>query len=178
MASDPIQLHKTKHLLTHVLTAAVRRRWATVGTGDSGETREGFFVDLLVGEEVDVESELPALETDMRRILAATERFAAQEITPAAARALFSGNPIKHALLETIDEWDQPVRVFDLDGVIDVCDCALKDVRELRAIEPACFDLLGALRLPWRERARSLWVTRITGLVEGAATCVCPLCQR
>lgn len=176
MPFDAIQLHKSKHLLTHVLTAAVRRRWPLVGTGDSGETREGFFVDLLVGDEVDLDAQLAAIEGDMRRVLMETKRFAARELTPAAARELFAGNPIKQAWIEAIVESDRPARMFDLDGVVDVCDCALKDPLELRAIDPAGFALVRTIRLPWREHARTLWITRVAGAVTGGLACECPLC--
>jgi threonyl-tRNA synthetase len=173
---DAIQLHKTKHLLTHVLTAAVRRRWPVVGTGESGETREGFYVDLLVGDEVDLDPQLAAIEAEMRRVLAEAKRFAAFELSPAAAHELFAGNPIKQAWIEAIAESDRPARLFDLDGVVDMCDCAMKDPRELRAIDPAGFTLAGAIRLPWREHARTLWITRVSGTVAGGLDCACPLC--
>lgn len=176
MPFDSIQLHKTKHVLTHVLTAAVRRRWPVVGTGDSGETREGFYVDLLLGDEVDVDAQLGDIAGDMRRVLAASTRFTALELSHAAARELFAGNPIKQAWIEAIAESDQPARLFDLDGVIDVCNCALKDPLELRAIDPAGFDLVRAVRLPWREHARTLWITRVSGAVAGGLACDCPLC--
>jgi threonyl-tRNA synthetase len=175
---DPVQLHKAKHLLTHVLTAAVRRRWPLVGTGNSGETREGFFVDLLVDEGADVDSHLATIESDMRRVLLQSTQFSAVELAPEAARELFPENPIKHALLGVFAEWDRPAQLYDLDGVIDVCDCVLKDPAELRAISPWSFMLSRMVRLPWREHARTLWVTRISGVVMGAEACRCPLCVR
>ena len=176
MHPDPIQLHKTKHLLTHVLTAAVRQRWPLVGTGDSGETREGFFVDLLVGDDVDVQAHFAEVEADMRRMVVGARRFSPLELEPAAARELFPGNPIKHTLLGVFAEHDQPARLYDLEGVVDVCDCTLKDPRVLRAIDPNGFALAGAIALPWREHARTLWVTRVTGNVAGSLACRCPLC--
>ncbi len=173
---DPIQLHKSKHLLSHVLTAAVRRRWPLVGTGNSGETREGFFVDLLVGDEVDVETHFMELEGEMRRVLTDVEHFSALELAPHAARDLFVGNPIKQSWLEAVAERGETAWLYDLDGVVDVCDCALKHPRELRAIDPGVFELAGAIRLPWQQHARILWVTRITGAVAGSTACLCPLC--
>jgi hypothetical protein len=71
----PAELHKVNHLLSHVLAAAVARRWPQINAGESGETCEGFFGDFAFEPVPPTAEELALLEGDMRQILAECRRF-------------------------------------------------------------------------------------------------------
>jgi threonyl-tRNA synthetase len=162
------ELHKVNHLLTHVLNAAVARRWPQVNAGDSGETREGFFGDFAFEPVPPTAEELALLEGDMRRILAECRRFEHREKTPAQAAAFFAGNPFKLKIVETLAELDETVGFYALDDFQDVCSCQIKELCELKAIGPGAFALTGTTPALWRLRDKEVWLTRIHG-VQAAA---------
>lgn len=164
----PAQLHKVNHLLTHVLAAAVARRWPQVNAGDSGETCEGFYGDFAFEPAPPTEDDLRLLEGDMRRIMAECRRFEHREKTPAQAAAFFAGNPYKLEIVATLAELDDTVGFFALDDFQDVCPCRIKDLDELKAIGPEAFALTGTTPARWLSRDKEVWLTRIHG-VQAAA---------
>ena len=160
----PAELHKVNHLLTHVLAAAVARRWPQVRAGDCRETCEGFFGDFAFDPTPPSEGELAQLEEDMRRVLAECRRFEHREKTLAQAAAFFAGNPYKLAIVETLAEPDDPVGFFALDDFQNVCSCQIKELRELKAIGPGAFSLTGTTSALWKQHDREVWLTRIHGV--------------
>jgi threonyl-tRNA synthetase len=164
----PAQLHKFNHLLTHVLTAAVARRWPQVRPGDCGETCTGFYGDFGFGDLPPTDAELAQIEADMRSTLIECQHFAHLEKTPAQAAAFFADNPYKLEVVETLAELDERVGFYRLDEFVDVCPCQIKELRELKAISPDGFVLTGTTPARWRSRGREVWLTRIHG-VQAAA---------
>lgn len=163
----PAQLHKVNHLLTHVLAAAVARRWSQVRAGDCGETCTGFYGDFSFGW-TPADDELRLLEGDMRSILVECRHFAHLEKTPAQATAFFAGNPYKLEVVETLAELDDAVGFYALDEFVDVCSCQIKELSELKAISPDAFALTGTTPALWRQGDKEAWLTRIHG-VQAAA---------
>ena len=163
----PAQLHKVNHLLTHVLAAAVARRWPQVRAGDCGETCEGFYGDFSFGW-TPTDDELRLLEGDMRSILVECRHFAHLENTPAQAAAFFAGNPYKLEVVETLAELDDAVGFYALDEFVDVCSCQIKELSELKAISPDAFALTGTTPALWRQGDKEAWLTRVHG-VQAAA---------
>jgi threonyl-tRNA synthetase len=162
------EIHKVNHLLSHVLAAAVARRWPQVNAGDSGETCEGFFADFAFEPVPPTDEELALLEGDMRQILAECWRFEHREKTPAQAAAFFAGNPFKLKIVETLAELDDTVGFYALDEFQDVCSCQLKELSELKAIAPDAFALTGTTPALWQQQDKEVWLTRING-VQAAA---------
>lgn len=164
----PAELHKVNHLLSHVLAAAVARRWPQINAGDCGETCTGFFGDFAFEPAPPSAEELALLEGDMRLILAECRRFEHREKTPAQAAAFFAGNPYKLQIVETLAELDETVGFFALDEFQDVCPCQIKELSELKAIPPDAFALTGTTPALWRQGDKEVWLTRIHG-VQAAA---------
>jgi threonyl-tRNA synthetase len=164
----PAEIHKVNHLLSHVLVAAVARRWPQVNAGDSGETPEGFYGDFAFEPVPPTEEELALLEAELRKIIAVGRVFELLKKTPAQAAAFFAGNPYKLAIVETLAELDETVGFYALDEFQDVCSCQLKELSELKAIGPDAFALTGSMPSLWKQRDKEVWLTRIHG-VQAAA---------
>lgn len=164
----PAELHKINHLLTHVLTAAIARRWPQVRPGDCGETCTGFYGDFGFGDTPPTDAELAQIEADMRAILVECRLFVHLEKSPAQAKAFFADNPYKLEVVETVAELDERVGFYRLDAFEDVCPCQIKELGELKAISPDAFALTGTTPALWRSRGREVWLTRIHG-VQAAA---------
>jgi threonyl-tRNA synthetase len=173
MSDAFINQHKAKHLLAHVLAAAAAKRWPEAIRGRSGETSTGFFADLgLAG--LPAPEEMEALIDDMARLLRDVQVFREVELSPADALAAQAGQPWKSHHIEAIAESDSRIRCLELDGFIDVCDCALKAPAELRALHPEKFQLTGAHPMVWTHRGRDQFLIRIKGELFPAVTpCAC-----
>jgi len=163
--TDPfITAHKTKHLLSHVLVAAGARRWPQAALGESGETATGFYADFGLAD-APGDAELSTLTDDMARLLRDFRSFRDLQLTPAEALNRFSGQPWKTYQVQAVVELEARVRCYELDGFVDLCDCGIKDPRELRAVHPEKFLLTGTRRVVWSHRGRDSWFMRVTGEV-------------
>ena len=172
--SDPfIAQHKAKHLLAHVLAAAGARLWPTVRRGPSGETPTGFFADFGLSRTPDAD-ELEKLTDTMSRMLRSFQTFGGITLTPAEAISIFGATSWQRQLVDAIAENEPRVQCVQLDGFLDICDCALKDAGELRAVHPEKFLLAGAHRTLWQHRGREEFFIRVTGeLFPAVPPCAC-----
>lgn len=157
-----VTAHKTKHLLSHVLAAVGAQRWPEATLGESGETSSGFYADFGLSELPD-EAELSALTDAMARLLQDFKSFRDLRLTPTEALQRFQGQPWKTHQVQVIAELEARVRCYELDGFVDVCDCDIKNARELRAVHPEKFLLTGASPVTWTHRGRERRFVRISG---------------
>jgi threonyl-tRNA synthetase len=154
--------HKAKHLLAHVLVVAGARRWPQALLGESGETATGFYADFGLTEVPD-EIERGLLAEEMARVLGNVRVFRDVQLTPREAREHFAGQPWKQQQVAVLAELGGRIGCYELDGFLDVCDCAIKSPRELRAVHPEKFLLTGAEPVAWRDRTTVRRLVRITG---------------
>ncbi|WP_145928682.1 hypothetical protein OH491_01320 [Termitidicoccus mucosus] len=157
-----VTLHKTKHLLAHVLVAAGIRQWPQATLGDSGETATGFYADFGLSCAPD-EDELHRLNDEMARVLRNCRIFRELNLAAPEAAEIFQGQPWKLQQVSAILETDRRVRCYEIDGVVDVCDCVLKDLRELRTVHPEKFAVVRAWPVVWSDRGHDILFTRIAG---------------
>ena len=168
-----IRLHKAKHLLAHVLVAAGAHRWPQVTLGDSGETATGFFADFAMPD-VPGADDLATLLHAMRRLMGEAGSFRGLTASAPEARKIIADQPWKSHVIEALAEGDAAIGLYELDGVIDLCDCAIKSPDELRAIPRDRFVLTGAVPIPWLHRGQTTWFDRIRGeLVPAPPPCSC-----
>lgn len=173
MTDSFIAAHKTKHLLSHVLVAAGARRWPQAMLGESGETATGFYADFGLADTPGT-TELAELTDDMARLLRDFRSFRDLRLTPAEALSRFRNQPWKIHQVQAVAELEARVRCYELDGFIDLCDCAIKDPRELRAVHPEKFILTGASPVVWSHRGRDAWFMRVNGeLFPAPPPCEC-----
>lgn len=171
MSLASISLHKARHLLSHVLVVAGSRRWPQTTLGDSGETETGFYADFGLSVALD-ESELATLNDEMARVLRDFKSFRDLQLTPEQALKVFGNHPWKLHQVAAIAEVEARIGCFELDGVIDVCDCALKSPGELHAVHPEKFLLTGSHPVVWSHRGKESLFVRITGeLLPAPAPC-------
>jgi threonyl-tRNA synthetase len=173
MSADFIAQHKAKHLLAHVLAAAGARTWPGMARGASGETATGFYADFALAQ-VPPAHALEKLTDTMTAILRDFREFTAVTLPAAEAAELFGKDSWKRQLVDAIIENDSHVQCVQLDGFLDICDCALKTPAELRAVHPEKFLLTSAHRTRWKYREREEFFIRITGeLFPAVAPCEC-----
>ena len=164
MNPESITLHKAKHLLV----AAGLRRWPQAVLGGSGEASTGFYADCGVAESPTA-AELSSLTDEMARVRRDFRSFSSVQLTPDEAKRGFHDQPWKLKQAAAMAELDSYVAGYELDGVIDVCDCTVRNPHELRSIHPEKFLLTEAEPVSWDDRDRIRNFIRIPGELFPAA---------
>lgn len=156
-----------------MLVVAGVRRWPQATLGASGETSTGFYADFGLAE-TPAATELAALTDEMARVLRDFRTFRDVRLTPTEALRVFHGQPWKLKQVATIAELEARIACYEIDGFIDVCDCALKNPRELRALHPEKFLLTEAEPVVWDDRGQQRHFVRVTGeLFPAPPPCEC-----
>lgn len=175
MSAEFADLHRRKHLLAHLLVAAGARVWPGVVFGRSGETASGFFADFGVPTAPNTE-DLEKLTDEMARLIREAKTFGEERLTAAVALEKFPDQPWKQHQIAVLAESDRQIRLSNLDGVMDVCDCALKDASALQRLHPEKFLLTDFEPVRWEFRGRTHRFTRVSGELFPAVT-PCECCQ-
>lgn len=69
------QLYSMRHSLAHILATAVQHKYPKAKFGVGPVVDNGFYYDIDLGEDRLSESDFPALEEEMRKIIAADDKF-------------------------------------------------------------------------------------------------------
>jgi threonyl-tRNA synthetase len=173
MSATFTELHRRKHLLAHVLVAAGARVWPRVLLGRSGETASGFFADFGIPTDPHPD-DVEKLTDEMARLISETKVFHEERLSPVAALEKFSDQPWKRHQISALAEFNPHIRLSNLDGVVDVCDCALKGPQSLRALHPEKFLLTDIEPVNWEFRGKTHRFSRVSGeLFPAVQACDC-----
>lgn len=118
---DPRVLELIRHDLAHVLAEAVQTLWPGTRTAIGPAIEHGFYYDFA-RETPFTPEDLPAIEAEMREIIAARTPFAREEWTRDQARVHFTetGESYKLALLDAIPD-GEPVAIYRQGDWLDLC---------------------------------------------------------
>ncbi len=110
LISDPEGLRILRHSAAHVLAQAVQAINPEAKLGIGPPITDGFYYDFLVSSSFRPE-DLVSLESEMRRIVKANQRFVRVEVSEAEALAAMSDEPLKLQLLDKKGGSDQSAAV-------------------------------------------------------------------
>jgi threonyl-tRNA synthetase len=68
-------LNPMRHSLAHIMASAIQKKWPEVKFGVGPAVENGFYYDIDLGEKKLSEEDFPALEEEMKKIIAANETF-------------------------------------------------------------------------------------------------------
>jgi len=156
-SEDP--LHVLRHSTAHLLAAAVMELYPDAKYGIGPPVQDGFYYDFAFTAPVS-ESELPAIESRMRRIAQQDRPFTHETLTRAEAIAEFRkrGQDYKIELINDKVEGDE-VSVFRTGDFVDLCRGPhVRSTKELKA-----FKLLRLAGAYWRGDEKQPQLTRIYG---------------
>jgi threonyl-tRNA synthetase len=156
-SEDP--LHVLRHSTAHLLAAAVMELYPNARYGIGPPVQDGFYYDFAFTEPVS-ESELPAIESRMRRIAQQDRPFVHETLTRAEAIAEFEkrGQSYKIELINDKVEGDE-VSVYRTGDFLDLCRGPhVKSTKDLKA-----FKLLRLAGAYWRGDEKQPQLTRIYG---------------
>jgi len=106
-----------RHSASHVMAEAVLKLYPGTKLGIGPAIDDGFYYDFQFPNPIQSE-DLPAIEKEMRRIIASGAQFVRKEISKDEARALFADQPFK---VELIDALEGTISTYEQDGFIDLC---------------------------------------------------------
>ncbi|MCE1206449.1 MAG: threonine--tRNA ligase [Spirochaetia bacterium] len=151
-----VDVERMRHSSAHVLAEAVLKLFPGTKVGIGPAIDDGFYYDFLFPTPITNE-DLPAIEKEMRRIIAGNHPFVRREVSKEEARKLFADQPFKLELIEGLEEGT--ISVYEQDGFIDLC--RGPHVETTRDIRPDAFKLRTIAGAYWRGDEKRPMLTRI-----------------
>ena len=149
-------LEVLRHSTAHLMAQAVLRLYPGTHFGVGPAIKDGFYYDIDVAGTI-TESDLPAIEAEMKKISKAGEAITRVEMTKDEALKLFADDPYKTELISEIDA--PTVSVYKQGEYADLCRGPhVSDASELKH-----FKLLSVAGAYWRGSEKNKMLTRIYG---------------
>ena len=144
-----------RHSLSHVLAEAVLKLYPGTKLGIGPAIENGFYYDFQFPKAIQ-NDDLPAIEKEMRRIIATGAKFTRKEVSKDEARKIFADQPFK---LELIDGLEGTISTYEQDGYVDLCRGPhVESTRELKSDAFKLTTLAGAY---WHGDEKLPMLTRI-----------------
>ena len=150
------EIDKIRHSLAHVMAEAVQHLFPGVKFGIGPAIDDGFYYDFLFPRPI-TNDDLPAIEKEMRRIIAKQEEFVRTEMGKEEARELFKDQPFKLELIEGLEEGT--ISIYKQGDFVDLC--RGPHVKSTREIRPDAFKLKTIAGAYWRGDESKPMLTRI-----------------
>jgi len=153
-------LHALRHSTAHIMAQAVRHLYPQVKLAIGPPIEDGFYYDLDLPEQL-TDMDLPKIETEMAKIIAANHAFERSSMTKAQAKQFF-GERGERYKLEIIDGIpDAQVSIYTDGDFIDLCEGPhVGATGEVKA-----FKLLSVAGAYWRGDEKNKQLQRIYGTV-------------
>lgn len=150
------RLEMMRHSAAHIMAEAVQSLFPEVKFGIGPAIEDGFYYDFDLPRPLSPD-DLPAIEAEMREIIAQDLPFVCQEVDKETAGNLFSSQPYK---LELIDELtDKQVTIYRQGTFSDLC----RGPHVASTGEVKAFKLLNIAGAYWRGDERRPMLQRIYG---------------
>jgi len=145
-----------RHSASHVLAEAVLKLYPGTKFGIGPAIEDGFYYDFQLPAPIQPE-DLPAIEKEMRRIIASGAEFVRKEVSKEEARKLFADQPFKLELIDGLEEGS--ISLYEQDGFVDLC--RGPHVATTREIRPDAFKLRAVAGAYWRGDEKRPMLTRV-----------------
>ncbi len=158
-------LFKKRHSLAHILLMAVKKHFPHTLPTIGPVIENGFYydIDFSKGEKISAEEHIPKLEETMRKIIAQNLAFSHKDVTVEEARELFSGNPYKIEIIDSLEKEGKQITIYYTGN--DFYDlCVGNHTDTTGEIEVGSFALEKIAGAYWRGDEKNAMLTRIYGL--------------
>jgi threonyl-tRNA synthetase len=155
--SDPDALYVLRHSAAHLLAEAVRRLHPGVKIAIGPPIENGFYYDFEFPEPIH-ESDLEAIEAEIRREIAEGREWSREEVARNDARARFQAEDEPYKV-ELVDTAEGDISLYTQGDFTDLCRGPhLQDAAPIKAIK-----LTGLAGAYWRGDEQNTQLTRIYG---------------
>ena len=120
MAVDE-QLQTVRHSCAHVMAEAILKLFPGTKIAIGPAIENGFYYDFDFPTDHKIsETDFPAVEKEMRKILAGNHDFEKKVVTKAEALEIFKDQPYKVELIKDLPE-TETITTYTQDGYVDLC---------------------------------------------------------
>jgi threonyl-tRNA synthetase len=152
--SHPVET--VRHSLSHVMAEAVVKLYPGAKVAIGPAIDDGFYYDFKLPSPIGPD-DLPAIEKEMRRIIASGAEFKRRELSKDEAKKLFADEPFKLELIDGLD--DGTISVYEQGAFVDLC--RGPHVDSTRDLRPDSFKLRAVAGAYWRGDEKRPMLTRI-----------------
>ena len=155
-------LQTIRHSCAHVMAEAVLRLYPGTKIAIGPAIENGFYYDFEFPKDVKLsETDFPAIEKEMRRIIAGNFDFTRTEVTKTEALKLFADQEYKIELINDLPE-DATITTYKQDDFLDLC--RGPHVNTTKEINGQAFKLNKIAGAYWRGDSNRTMLTRIYAL--------------
>ena len=145
-----------RHSLSHVMAEAVVKLYPGTKVAIGPAIDDGFYYDFQFSSPIQPD-DLPAIEKEMRRIIAGNAAFTRVEVSKAEALKMFADEPFKVELIEGLE--DGTISIYEQGTFRDLC--RGPHVDSTRDLRPDSFKLRSVAGAYWRGDEKRPMLTRI-----------------
>ena len=157
MAVDE-HLQTVRHSLAHVMAEAIQHLFPGAEFAIGPAIENGFYYDIDFKEKKITEDDFPAVEKEMRKILAGNFDFVRKEVSRSEALKLFEGHQFKTELINDLPE-DATISIYTQDDFTDLC--RGPHVSNTKEINAQAFKLTKLAGAYWRGDSDRPMLTRV-----------------
>ncbi|MCR5046445.1 MAG: threonine--tRNA ligase, partial [Treponema sp.] len=157
MAVDE-HLQTVRHSLAHVMAEAISHLFPGAEFAIGPAIENGFYYDIDFKEKKITEEDFPAVEKEMRKILAGNFDFVRKEISRDEALKLFAGHQFKTELINDLPA-DATISIYTQDDFTDLC--RGPHVANTKEINAQAFKLTKLAGAYWRGDSDRPMLTRV-----------------
>ncbi|MEK7549691.1 MAG: threonine--tRNA ligase [Patescibacteria group bacterium] len=159
----PDTLSSIRHSLAHLLATAALEHDPAAKLSVGPVIDNGFYYDIEFSEGRNPSSEdLKRLEKTMRHLVKKNLDFIKKEVTAEQARAFFSDNPYKLAIIDDLEQAGTAISLYETGNFTDLC--VGGHVENTREIDPHSFTLTHLAGAYWRGDEKNPMLTRVYGI--------------
>ncbi len=156
------KMHEIRHSLSHLLAAAVLKKYPGTKVGIGPVIENGFYYDFLLPSPIS-DADLLDLQKEMKHLIAQKLDFTKEETTTAKAKKLFADQNFKLELIEELDKAKSPISIYKT-GDIFADLCKGPHVKNTSEINMEGFKLTHIAGAYWKGSEKNPMLTRIYGL--------------
>ncbi len=160
MSEENIQT--VRHSCAHVMAEAIKHLFPGTKIAIGPAIENGFYYDFDFPKDVKFsEDSFPAVEKEMRKIIAGNHDFVKKEVSKEEALKLFADEPYKIELINDLPK-DAAITTYEQDGYLDLC--RGPHVSNTKEINGQSFKLTKIAGAYWRGDSSKPMLTRVYAL--------------
>lgn len=156
--ADDEHLQTVRHSLAHVMAEAISHLFPGAEFAIGPAIENGFYYDIDFKEKKITEEDFPAVEKEMRKILAGNFDFVRKELSRDEALKLFEGHLYKTELINDLPA-DATISIYTQDDFTDLC--RGPHVSNTKEINAQAFKLTKLAGAYWRGDSDRPMLTRV-----------------
>jgi threonyl-tRNA synthetase len=168
MKKNRNEIDKIRHSLSHLLAAAVLKKWPNTKLGIGPTIENGFYYDFLLPHPFNPE-DLKYLEQEIKNLIKKNLEFKGEKLNPAQAKKIFKNQPFKLELISDFVKEKKQLSIYKTfdkkTGEIYFLDlCQGGHIKNTKEINSEAFKLTKIAGAYWKGSEKNPQLQRIYGV--------------